>query len=370
MRMCEFLARVVGRFYHCCKLLLKKDSLIKVSIILVFSLFSLTSYADDKVLNVYNWSNYIPDSVLAEFTKETGIRVNYSTYDSNEALYAKLKSNPKAGYDIVVPTSYFVQRMIEEKMLLPIDKSQLNNLKYLNPKLLNLPHDPHNRYSVPYLWGVTSLVVNSKYYDPKTVTSWQDLWQPRFKNQVVLIDDVRDTFGMALKVLGYSVNDKNPQHIEQAYEKLKALLPNTKVFFADSTRAIYLDEDGVVGMMQNGDGFVVSQENPNIHYTFPKEGAMMWMDNMVIPKGAAHVNNAYIFMNFILRPDIAEQISTQEGFSSPNLAAIKLMPAALRNNPVLNPTSADLKNAEEETYIEMPIYRIYLKYWELLKLGG
>ncbi|WP_143549527.1 ABC transporter substrate-binding protein, partial [Rickettsiella grylli] len=155
-------------------------------------LWTQSTFAQKNVINIYNWSSYISDDVLKEFTQETGIKINYATYDSNETLYAKLKADPQSGYDIIVPSSYFVDRMRREKMLLPLDKSRLPNFKNLNPALLNKSYDPNNHYSIPYFWSSTGIVVNNKRHSVQKFQAWKDLWDPHYRNQVLLLDDVHE----------------------------------------------------------------------------------------------------------------------------------------------------------------------------------
>ncbi|MGD9503281.1 MAG: extracellular solute-binding protein [Syntrophobacteraceae bacterium] len=323
---------------------------------------------DGKVLNIYNWAEYMPNEVLKKFTKETGIKVNYSTFDSNETMYAKLKALQGKGYDIVVPSTYFVNRMRKEGMLKQLDKTLLTNFGNLDPKLLNQPYDPNNEYSVPYLWGSTGIAVNTRIIPPGEITKWADLWNPKFKNSILLLDDVRDVFSMALKVLGYSVNETDEGHIREAYEKLKELLPNVKVFNAETPKVFFIEEEVAVGMNWNGETFKAEKENKDIGYVYPKEGAGIWMDNMVIPAGAENVENAYAFMNFVLRPDVAKMICEGIGYATPNLEAIKLLPDAVRGNRTIYPSDDDLKNSEFQVDVgaAMPVYE---KYWEMLKVG-
>lgn len=338
-----------------------------LSIVLFF--FSIAIFASDQVVNVYNWSNYMPDSVLKQFEHETGIHVNYSIYDSNETMYAKIRSDPHAGYDVIFPSSYYLQRMIKGNLLHQMDKSKLTNWRYLNPLLLNQPFDPHNDYSLPYLWGTTGIAFNSKYIKGDSIQRWSDLWQPQFKNQLLMLNDVREVFSIALIKLGYSVNDTNPEHIKQAYEELVKLLPNIKLFETDAVQSIFIDEDVWIGMLWNGDYFLASQENAGLGYIFPQDGFTYWIDAVAMPKYAPHLENAYKFINFILRPDIAAQISLAEGYSSPIPDAIKLMPLNVRNNPILNPTSALLKRAQIQQDIGDSA-ELYEKYWEMLKIQG
>lgn len=336
--------------------------------LLIFAI-NLPVLADDKALNVYNWSDYMPDDVITQFEKETGININYSTYDSNETMYAKLKADPDAGYDVIVPSSYFVGRMRRQDMLQSFDKSQLPNVKYLNPALLNKSFDPGNNYSIPYFWGSTAIVINKQYYPDGQINSWADFWKPALKNQLLILDDTREVFSMALISLGYSANDTNPDHIKQAYQKLLTLMPNIKVFNQEAAKAMYIDEDATVGMGYSGDIYEANKDNVNLEYIYPKEGFVIWIDCISIPKGAPHLANAYKFLNFLMRPDIAEKLSMETGYASPNSAAIKLMPKDVQQNYIIYPPQSVLKNGQFEDDVGSAS-NLYEKYLELLKISS
>ena len=338
--------------------------------LLLLILCSFTSFvmASNNVLNVYNWALFMPHQVIKEFEQETGIQVHYSEFDSNNTLYTKLKADPNIGYDIVVPSSYYVERMRREGMLRTLDKSKLPNLKYLNPLLLNRSYDPHNNYSVPYLWGTTGIVVNDRYHAPKNFQHWNDLWKKPYKDQLLILDDAREAFAITMISLGYSANDRNPAHIQQAYLKLKALLPNVKLFNSDAEDNVYIDEDATLGMGWSGDIYISQQENSHLHYIYPKPHFPIWMDCLVIPTGALHYQNALRFINFLMRPEIARQVIMLEGFSSPNTTAMKSLPKAMRNNPILNPSNATLRRGEVESDLGSSD-AIYENYWQWLKLG-
>ncbi len=321
------------------------------------------------VVNVYNWSGYIPEKVLQLFTKQTGITVNYSTFDSNQELYAKLKASPNAGYDVIVPSANFVTKMRDQHMLQPLDKSKIPNLKNLNPWLMNRSFDPHNRYSIPYLWGTTAIIINTKYYPHVDITSWQQLWNKKFRDQLLLLNSAREVFAVALKSLGYSLNDTNPQHLRQAYQKLIKLLPNIKLFNGEASQTIFMDEDAMIGIILNGDAYLAQQQNPNLRYIFPREGVNIWIDNIAIPKNAPHLKNAYRFINFLLQPKIAKMIALDMHYSSPNLAAIRLMPKNIRDNHILYPTKAELKHSEFQRDVGAANH-LYQHYWALLKING
>ena len=324
--------------------------------------------AEDQVVNVYNWSEYMPKEILEKFTLETGIKVNYSTYDSNEVLYAKLKTIRGDGYDLVVPSTYFVNRMREDGMLLKLDKARLPNFQYLDPALLNKPYDPNNDYSVPYLWGTTGIAYNSKKIKPGQVRRYIDMWDPQYKGKVLLLDDMREVLGMGLKVLGYSINDTNEKHIREAYEKLRELMPNVKVFNAESPKVFFLEEEVTVGLVWNGEAYKAGKENLDIKYVYPAEGAALWMDNLVIPAGAKNVDNAYLLLDFLLRPEVARVISEEIGYATPNKAAMALLDKDFRDNRMVFPSQDDLKHSEFQIDVGEATYA-YERYWELLKVG-
>ena len=341
----------------------------KKYLILFTLLFSSLGLAETPVVNVYNWSDYMPNKVVRQFEKETGIKVNYSEYDSNETMFAKLKAQPTASYDVIVPSDYFVDKMRKQGMLEKLDKSKLSNFKNLNPALLNKSYDPNNNYSIPYLWGTVGITVNQKYISPKDIKSWADFWDPQYQNRLLMLDDMRMVFSVALLTLGYSINDTNPEHIKQAYEKLVQLMPNIKLFNSDSADNLYIDEDIMIGMNFSGDSFRDTAENSQLAYIYPKEGFPIWIDNMAIPKGAPHAENAYKFINFILRPDIAREITLAQRYSSPNLVTMQSLPANFRDNPIFNPSAAILKRSQAQMDLG-DADRIYAKYWEQLKING
>lgn len=325
--------------------------------------------ADDQLLYLYNWSEYLPESVITQFQDETGIKVIYSTYESNEAMYAKLRLvDAKNSYDLVIPSTYYVNKMSREGLLAKIDRSKLSNFDNLDPKLVNQPFDPNNDYSVPYLWGSTGIAVNTDKVKSGTVTKWRDLWRPEFKDRLLLTNDMREVFYMGLRILGYSGNDIDPSHIEAAYKELKLLMPNVRAFNSEAPRMPYLEGETDAGMIWNGEAFAAKKENPAIEYIYPEEGVILWMDSLVIPKTARHIDSAHKFIDFVLRPEISKEISEEIGYASPNLATMDLLDAEVRNNRTIYPSDVDLKNAEFQTDVGTAI-TIYEKYWESLKTG-
>lgn len=358
-----------------------------MKIIVVLMLFVLSAVAGGKELYIYNWSEYMPKSVLDDFTKETGIEIHYETYDSNEEMYKKVTTKGAKAYDILVPSTYFVNKMIDEGLLQKIDKSKLSRYKNLDTKLLSRPFDPKNDYSIPYLWGSTGISYNPALVNEK-ITSWSDLWKKEYKNSVLLNDDMREVFGVALKVLGYSANSTDPKEIEVAYNKLLELKPNIKMFYSGSQTQIYLNEHVKLGMSFNGEGFMAQEKNTEnkltkmimdpdaiigtkdeqkeIRYIYPKEGALVWMDSLVIPKGAKNVENAHLFIDYILHAQVAKLISRDIGYASPNIKAIELLDKAIQTNRTIYPTQKELINSEFQIDVGEAL-TIYEKYWKMLK---
>lgn len=326
-----------------------------------------TSFAKERTVVVYNWSEYIPAQVLKQFQKETGIRVIYSTYESNEAMFAKLKIVKGSGYDVIVPSTYFVSLLKENNLLRKIDIKKLSNFKHLNPALLNLAFDPKNEYTIPYMWGSTVLLMNSKFVNTKTITSWNDLLLPQFKRRVFLSDDLRDTFGIALMSLGLSPNTQNKAEIDKAGAWLERLMPSVYIFDVTAQKQVFISEEVYIGTAWNGDAFVSIQENPSLTAIYPKEGVPMWIDSFAIPVGAQNIEEAYEFINFMLRPEIAVQCVQEYNYSTPNKSAIKLLPKALMESPLINPPDDVVKKMKVLRNVGSAITE-YENIWERLKV--
>ena len=349
-----------------CRLASRKPTYVLVIFLLIFSASVFAK--QHEILNIYNWGGFLPDTVADEFTKETGIKVRYSTYMSDQDLYAKLAiAYNNSGYDVIFPSVDFLGRMERSGMLEKIDKTKIPNFKNLDPHFVDQAFDPQNNYSVPYLWGSTGLVINRKYYPHLKFDRWHDLWDPVLKDKLLLMDDPRTNFDIALHLLGYSINTQDPKQIKQAYEKLRTLLPNIKLFNMIAPQSIYTNENAVIGVGYSGDTYAAILSNPGLEFIYPNDGVFLWMNSMAIPKNAPNRDNAYKFINFILRPDIAAQIATTLRYSTPNLAAKKLLPKEQRDSRVLYPNAVDLKNSQFETDIG-GANELYEQYWQELKM--
>lgn len=338
-----------------------------VAIIISIAMLACTK-KEKKEVTIFNWSEYIPQEVLNQFEKETGIKVNYSTYDSNEAMYAKIKVLKGSGYDVIVPSTYYVDKMSKEGLLQKLDHSKLKNFVELDPKLLNQPYDPNNTYTIPFMWGTTAIGVNAKYINPDNVSSWADLWNNAYKGKVMLQNDVREVFHVALRKLKFSGNTDNESEIKAAYEELVKLMPSVRLLNSDSPKVPFLNEEVHIGLMWGGEAFMANKENPNIVYIYPTEGAIIWADNFAIPSNAKNVDNAYQFIDFISRPEISAKISNELGYSSPILKSINYVDNETKESHIVYPTEDDLKNGEYQLDVG-PAITIYEKYWEKLRAG-
>ncbi|MSO13394.1 PotD/PotF family extracellular solute-binding protein [Rickettsiales endosymbiont of Trichoplax sp. H2] len=334
-----------------------------ITLILIFNI----NMAFANKLYIYGWFSSIPDRIINKFTKETGIKVFMSSYENNETMYAKLMLLGKQpSYDIVFPSTYFIKKMAKNNMLEELDKSKIPNFKNINKDVLNLDFDPKNKFSIPYVMWFTGIMYNPKFVDKK-IDSWNDLFDPKYKKKVLLLDDVREVFHIALNLLGYDANTVDEKEIKNAYEKLKSVLPNISLFAAESTKQYYLSEDIVVGMSWNGDAYEAMLEDENLKFIYPKEGAIFSMDNFVILKNAKNKENAYQFINFICRTDIAKEIIEEIGLSIPNLAAKNLLDSKFKNNKAIFPSPEVIDKSIIHNDLGESI-RLYIKYWNMLKV--
>ncbi|HSW93321.1 MAG TPA: spermidine/putrescine ABC transporter substrate-binding protein [Gammaproteobacteria bacterium] len=322
------------------------------------------------VVNVYTFGEEIPGYVIAQFERETGIRVNYSSYETNEIMYSKLRATTRPEYDVVEPSSYYVDRMRHQNMLEKLDKTRLSGYKNLDPFFLDLRYDPHSDFSIPFVWGITGIFTNRNYFSAGNIVHWSDLFNKKYFNQLMILDDPREAFSMALLMLGYSINDTNPAHIKEAYQKLRTLMPNIRLFNTDAVASILIDEDAAIGIAWNGDLARARTENTKLNFVYPTEGFEIWVDNFVILKNAPHRANAYKFLDFLMRPDIAKKVSLAISYSTANLAAKNLLPPDIKNDAVLYPSPEVLSHGQFEVDIGDTTYALLEKYWEQLKMEG
>lgn len=327
-----------------------------------------STQAADNELYFYNWSEYIPTEVLTQFTEETGIKVIYSTYESNESMYAKLKTHPK-GYDLVVPSTYFVSKMRNEGMLKKLDLSKLSNFANIDESYLNKSFDPNNDYSIPYIWGATGIGVNAEMLDESEYpTSWADLWDPKWEGQLMVMDDSRELFHIALRKLGYSGNTTDETQIKAAYEELKQLMPNVLVFNSDFPANPYMSGETPTGMLWNGSAYAANQEDADLKIIWPKEGAIFWMDSLSIPANSKNVDAAYKMINFLLRPENAAKLAVEIGYPTPVKAAYPLLPKEFSENKNVYPSAEVIANGEWQNSVGSAS-DLYEEYFQKLKSG-
>ncbi|VEF46306.1 family 1 extracellular solute-binding protein [Bacillus freudenreichii] len=279
---------------------------------------------DDNVVNILNWSEYLPDELIKEFEKETGIKVNYSTISSNEELVAKLNVG-KATYDVAVPSTYFIEVLINEGQLEKINKDNIPNLKNIDEKYMGWDFDPNDEYSVPYMWGTEVIAYNEDLVDFE-IKSYKDLFNPKLKDGLVVVDDPRTMLGAMLEMLGYSTNSTNEDEIMEAAEELKKLMPNIKAFDSDSPKNMLVSGEVKAGVVYGAEAALAMRENPSIKLVIPEDHLSLWQDNFVIPKDAPHKENAEKFIDFILRPEISKEITMDYPYHNPNKAALELLP--------------------------------------------
>lgn len=312
---------------------------------LVAALAASPSFSEDaakpgKELNLFAWSEYVPQSVIDGFTKETGIQVNYETYASNEEMLAKLVSGAQK-YDLVQPSEYTVEALVKEKALLPLDPARIPNLGNIAPEYRNLAHDPGLKYSVPWMVGSVGIVVNTKKVT-EPVKGYADVFQKKHEGRIVVLDDPREIVSWALATKGRGPNDVTPETLAEVKPVLEAWLPLVKVYDSDSPKTALLNGDVDLGVVWSGEGALLYNEDKKFQYVLPSEGAHEFIDSLAIPKDATNPVGAMMFMNYILRPEVSKLISADFPYTNPNLEARKLLTPEELANPASYP-KGDMK---------------------------
>ena len=300
-------------------------------------------------LNVFVWTEYFPQDMLDCFELVYGIKLNRDEYSSNEEMYAKVSAGGTA-YDLVQPTDYIVPLMIRQGLLQEMDHAQLPNMKNLDAGWLDKSFDPGNKYSLPYLAGTDAIVVNTDAVE-NVPQSWADLWKPEYANKMVFIDDSRAVIGITLLTLGYDVNTTDPAQLEEAKAKLAELVANIKVFDSDSPKTALIAGDVNLGMVWTGEAYIANQENPAIQYIYPTEGPILWQDNFLMLKDAAHADAAYAWLNYMMQGDVFWLTMRDFQYTNPNKAALEFAKAnqpevysAYADSPITNPPAEVIAN--------------------------
>jgi len=344
---------------------MKKIRVLLLAVLVAAIGLSVSGCGEDKpTLNVYNWGDYIDLEVIEQFEEEFGVKVNYDTFATNEDMYVTIAKGGTS-YDVAFPSDYMIERMISEGLLEKIDKNNIPNLKNIDDRFLDLDFDPNNEYSVPYMWGTVGIIYNKKMVDD-VVDSWDILWNEKYKGQILMLDSQRDSIGVALKKLGYSMNTRNMDELEKAKEELIKQKPLVYAYVGDEVKELMVAEEAALAVVWSGDAVAMMRENENLDYAIPKEGTNIWFDNMVIPKNAQNKELAEKFIDFMNRPEIAAKNAEYIGYSTPNNAAKELLPDYMKNSPVAYPADEAIENTE--IFLDVKdMLTVYDKLWMEVK---
>lgn len=317
-------------------------------------------------INFFNYGENIDDETVKEFEKEYGIKVNIETFDDMEAMYQKVKGGG-VKYDVVLVSDAFMPRMINNNLIQELNKDNIPNISQMDEEYLNLDIDPGNKYSVPYMFGTVGLIYNKDVIKEK-VDSWDILWNEKYKNQIFMFDTYRDTLGVALKKLGYSLNSTNEKEIKEAEELLlKQRKLVDPIYGVDNGTTMIPAGESDINMIWSGEGLNLQDENPNLVYVVPKEGANFWIDSLCIPSNAKNVSGAEKFINFVSDKESALRIADEIGYTTPNKEARLEQPEEVRNNPNAYMPKEIMDRCE--IYVDLPkdVKKLYDNAWIQIK---
>lgn len=333
-----------------------------------FYYFAGAKDAGNEKLIVYNWGDYVDPKTIELFEEETGISVTYEEYETNEIMYPKILSGAIA-YDVVCPSDYMIQRMIENDLLAKLNLDNIPNIKNMDSIYMEQSRsfDPDNAYSVPYCVGTVGILYNkTMVHEP--VDSWDILWDSKYADSILMQDSVRDAFAVALKRRGYSLNSSKVDQLIQAKDDLIAQKPLVQAYVVDQVRDKMIGNEAALGVIYSGEAGYTKRENPNLEYVIPKEGSNVWIDSWVIPKNAKNKENAEKFMNFMCRPDIALMNFEYLTYATPNKAARALIKdEETRNSKILFPNAEDLTNCETFQFLGDDVDSYYNELWNKVK---
>ena len=305
--------------------------------------YDWTRFANDHLtLNVYNWGLYISDgsddsvNVISAFEDLTGIKVNYTTFDSNESLYAKMKSGG-ASYDVIVPSDYMVGKMIAENMLAELDYDNIPNMANIGENYLGWSYDPDNTYSVPYTWGTTGIIYNTTMVD-KAPTSWADLWDEQYAGNILMFNNSRDAYAIAAFKNGTSINPETPEEVDEVVETLKAQKPLVQAYVMDEIFDKMIGGEAAVGVYYSGDAITMIDDNPDLAWVFPEEGSVLSVDCMAVPATSEHKEAAEMFINFMCEPDIGKANAEYIGYTTPMQKVWDILDEDLKYSEIAYPS--------------------------------
>lgn len=330
---------------------------------------SASSSGSNGEVVVYNWGEYIDPDTISMFEEETGIKVIYDEFETNEIMFPKIEAGASK-YDVVCPSDYMIKKMIENDLLAEINYDNVPNAKanigqqYWD---MSKEFDPENKYSVPYCWGTVGILYNKTMVDGP-VDSWSILWDEKYADNILMQDSVRDAFMVALKLNGYSMNSVNPEELNAAKESLIAQKPLVQAYVIDQVRDKMIENEAAIGVIYSGEAIFTQRENPDLEYVIPKEGTNVWIDSWVITKNAPNKENAEKFIDFMCRPDIALKNFEYITYSTPNDAARELIEDEdIRNSKIAFPTLSDYSNLETFTYLGEDADALYNELWKEVK---
>jgi|KBSSwiStaDraftv2_1062776.scaffolds.fasta_scaffold08077_7 spermidine/putrescine transport system substrate-binding protein len=318
--------------------------------------------SEPQVLNFHNWDTYIDPAILTSFEKKYNAKINYTTYSSNAQLLEDVHANPDA-YDLIVPTNDMLEIMRREELLAPMNKANVPNLKNIDPSFLNTPYDPGNRYCAPYQWGTGGIGYNIK-KTGREITKWADLFDPAFEGRVAMLDDPRTPFAVVLLYLGYSPNTTNRLEVEQVRDFLIQHAKQIKTYTRNAGQDLLAKGDVDLTMEWSGDMFQVMRKNPDLRYSIPEEGTIVWVDSICIPTDAKHPELAEKFINYLLEPEVGAALSNYIRYASPNQAALPLINEADRNNPALYPPESLRKLMFFQADLGPAVTAFYYEAWD------
>lgn len=317
---------------------------------------------------VYNWGEYLDPKVITMFEEETGINVVYEEFETNEIMYPKVQSGAIA-YDVVCPSDYMIQRMIENDLLAELNFDNIPNAKNIGEQYFKQSRqfDAKNKYSVPYCWGTVGILYN-KTMVKEPIDSWSVLWDETYKDNILMQDSVRDAFAVALKYKGHSLNSTDLDELEEAKQLLIEQKPLVQAYVIDQVRDKMIGNEAAIGVIYSGEAIYTQLENPDLEYVIPKEGSNVWIDSWVIPKNAKHKENGEAFINFLCRPDIAKMNFDYITYSTPNTAARELIEdPAIRNSKIAFPDASELERCETFRFLGDKNDSIYNQLWREIK---
>ena len=343
---------------------MKKFTALLLVLVLAAGLLSGCGSKDERVVYVYNWGEYMDESLNDEFTAKTGIKVVYDYFDTNEALYALLKGG-SAEYDVIFPSDYMIERMINEDMLAKIDYEKLPNYANIDDKFKDLPYDPQGQYSVPYLWGILGIIYNTTMVD-EPVDSWDILWDEKYSGDILMIGNQRDAIAVALKRLGFSMNTTDETELLGAENELKKQKELLQAYVMDQSYNKMEGNSAALCLYYSGDALAMMENNPDLSFAVPEEGSNYYMDSMCIPKNAKNMDEAHEYINFMLEAESGLRNSEEVYGSTPNKETFKLLDPDSQASEFMYPSDEVLAKSEMYSALPEDTYKLYDEIWKNL----